>query len=92
MITTTVINIKTDVKVKKQAQKVAADLGLTLSAAINGFLKQIIRDKSISFSLDNEIPSQYLIDSIKEAEDDRKKGDYYSFKSNKEALEFLDKI
>ena len=35
----TVINIKTDIKVKQEAQKIASDLGLTLSGAINGFLK-----------------------------------------------------
>jgi addiction module RelB/DinJ family antitoxin len=34
---TAIINIKTDAKVKKEAQAVASDLGLTLSGAINGF-------------------------------------------------------
>ena len=66
----TVINIKTDIKVKKEAQKVAADLGLSLSGAINGFLRQLIRDKKIIFTLNESEPSEYLKSAIKEAEDD----------------------
>ena len=86
-----VINIKTNPKVKKQAQKVAADLGLTLSGAINGFLKQLIRSKTLILTLDESIPSDYLLSSIKTSELERKRGDIHSFKTNKEALAFLDK-
>jgi DNA-damage-inducible protein J len=85
----TVINIKTDAKVKKEAQKVAADLGLSLSGAINGFLRQLIRDKKIIFTLNEGEPSEYLKSAIKEAEDDRKNGRFYSFKNNREAINFL---
>ena len=85
----TVINIKTDIKVKKEAQKVAADLGLSLSGAINGFLRQLIRDKKIIFTLNESEPSEYLKSAIKEAEDDIKNGRVYSFKNNREAIDFL---
>lgn len=44
------INLKADTKVKKDAQKIAAELGLTLSAVINASLKQFIRTKEIYFS------------------------------------------
>jgi len=88
---TTVINIRTDAKLKSSAQKIAEDLGLSLSALINGFLKHIIKTKKITFSVKEE-PSDYLIKSIKEAEKDWKKGDYYSFKNPKDALMFLDKL
>jgi DNA-damage-inducible protein J len=86
----TVINIKTDVKVKKEAQRIAADLGLSLSGAINGFLKQMIRNKTIIFTL-NEIPSDYLLSSLKESRAERRRGDFHSFKNNKEAIKFLDR-
>ncbi len=86
----TVINIKTDVKVKQEAQKIASDLGLTLSGAINGFLKQLIRDKAILFTLNNK-PSDYLLSSIKESKDQKESGDFYSFKDNQAAVNFLDK-
>jgi DNA-damage-inducible protein J len=86
----TVINIKTEVKVKKEAQKIASDLGLSLSGVINGFLKQMIRNKTVLFTL-NEAPSDYLMSSIKESRAERKKGDFHSFKNNKEAIDFLDR-
>ncbi|MDD4531210.1 MAG: type II toxin-antitoxin system RelB/DinJ family antitoxin [Candidatus Pacebacteria bacterium] len=87
---TAIINIKTDAKVKKEAQRVASDLGLTLSGAINGFLKQLIRDKAFLLTLDEGSPSKYLIDSIEESQKQRRAGDYYTFKDNKEAIEFLE--
>jgi len=88
---TVVINIKTDPKVKKEAKKIASDLGLTLSGTINGFLKQLIRDKSIFFTLDESNPSNYLLSSIEESEKERRQKQHYSFKSNEESLNFLDK-
>jgi len=88
---TAVINIRTDAKLKSSAQKIAEDFGLSLSALINGFLKHLIKTKKITFSVSEE-PSDYLIKSIKEAEEDWKKGNYYSFKNPKDALKFLDKL
>jgi len=88
---TVVINIKTDPNVKKEAKKIASELGLTLSGTINGFLKQFIRNKSIFFTLDESNPSDYLLSSIKESEKERKQKQNHSFKSNAESLNFLDK-
>lgn len=88
---TTVINIKTDLKVKKEAQKITSDLGLSLSGAINGFLKQLIRNKMVLFTLNENNPSDYLLSSIKESMAERKGGDFYSFKNNQEAIKFLDR-
>jgi addiction module RelB/DinJ family antitoxin len=87
----TVINIKTDPKVKKEAKKIASELGLTLSGTINGFLKQFIRNKSIFFTLDESRPSDYLLSSIEESKKERKQKRHYSFKNNEEAVKFLDK-
>ncbi len=86
----TVINIKTDIKVKKEAQKIAADLGLSLSGAINGFLKQLIRNKAVLFTLNEDTPSDYLLSSIKESRNERRAGKFYSFKNNQAAISFLD--
>jgi len=47
----TVINIKTDKEVKKDAQKIASDLGFSLSAVINAYLKQFIRNKEVYFGV-----------------------------------------
>ncbi|MFH1456633.1 MAG: type II toxin-antitoxin system RelB/DinJ family antitoxin [Patescibacteria group bacterium] len=88
---TTIINIKTDPRVKTKAQKTATDLGLTLSSVINGYLKQFVRTKTVHFSLNEENPSPYLLSSLEEAKKDRLEKQHYSFKNNKEALDFLDK-
>jgi addiction module RelB/DinJ family antitoxin len=47
----TVINIKTDKEVKRDAQKIASDLGFSLSAVINAYLKQFVRNKEVYFGV-----------------------------------------
>lgn len=47
----TMINIKTEVDVKKQAKKVADELGLPLGTLINAYLKEFIRTKEARFSI-----------------------------------------
>ena len=89
---TAVINIKTDAKVKAGAQKVASELGFSLSSLINGYLRQLVKTKAINFSLRDEEPSELLIKAIKEAEIERESGNYYSFTKSDDALAFLDKI
>lgn len=69
---TAVLNIKIDPKVKKDAQKVADELGFTLSAIINASLKNLARNKTISFSVLE--PTAYLKKAIRDADVDRKKG------------------
>jgi addiction module RelB/DinJ family antitoxin len=46
----TVINIKTEKEVKINAQKLANEMGLSLSAVINVYLRQLIRTKEFYFS------------------------------------------
>lgn len=45
----TVINIKMDKKLKRDAQKVAKDLGLPLGTIVNHYLRDLVRDKRIVF-------------------------------------------
>ena len=89
---TAVINIKTDPKVKKKAQGIASELGFSLSSLINGYLKQLVKTKTVHFSLVEQEPSEYLKKALKESEDDRKKGRYKSFDSPEGALAFVDRI
>jgi len=86
----TIINIKTDIEVKKEAQKIAADLGLSLSGVINGFLKQLIRNRAVLFTLNEDTPSDYLLSAIKYSRAERKTGKFHSFKNNRAAIDFLD--
>ena len=88
---TAVVNVKVDPQVKKEAQKVAKDLGISLSGVVNGFLRHLIRTKTIHFSLSEE-PSDYLINSLKESREDIKAGRAVSFDDPGKALAFLDKM
>ena len=87
---TTVIQIRTDEKLKADAQKVAEELGFSLSSLIKAFLKNVTKTKSVTFTTSEE-PSPWLIKQLKQAEKNIKNGDYYSFNSPEESLEFLEK-
>ena len=64
----TIINIKTEPEVKESAQKLAAELGLSLSAVINGYLNQFIRNRSVYFSTEHQMSYQLeeLLDVVEE--------------------------
>lgn len=86
---TAVINIKTDPKVKKDVQKMAAQLGFSVSALLNGYLRHFLKTKSVHYSL-NEEPTEYLLKSLRESEEDRLAGRVVSFNNLHEELAFLD--
>ena len=92
---TATIFIKTEPKVKEEAQKTAAELGFSLSGILNAYLRQFIKTKTIAFSakpLLAEIPSDRAVALMKEAEEDFKAGRYISFKSGEEALAYVDSL
>lgn len=86
-----VINVKTDTKTKEQAQKIAEEFGFSLSSLISASLKQIIRDKRINFSLEQEV-SPWLEARIENVERDSKTGkNIKKFKTAKDLFEDLNK-
>ena len=72
-MSTVVINIKTDKNIKTEVQKVANELGISVSALINGYLRQVVRSQKVIFTID-EKPSKDLIEAIRQARKERKKG------------------
>lgn len=88
---TAVINVRVEPTTKRQAKKIADELGLSLSSLIHGFLKNVIRTKSVTFSLSEE-PSEYLIQSLKESQADIKAGRVISFKTWEEEHSYLNKL
>jgi addiction module RelB/DinJ family antitoxin len=87
---TAVIITKTEPEVKRRAQAVVKEFGISLSSLINAYLKQIVRTKKIEFTLDEE-PSEYLKKTIKQALADRKKGKASPvFNTGKEAVKWLE--
>ncbi len=68
-----VVNIKTDFETKQRAKKVAEELGFSLSSLANAYFKTLIKTKAIYFSVNpKEEPSDYMVQALKEAEEDKK--------------------
>lgn len=55
MSDTTVLNVKIDKELKRQAQAVAKNLGLPVSTLVSASLKDIVRRRSITIS-DDDLP------------------------------------
>jgi addiction module RelB/DinJ family antitoxin len=76
MLTQTILNIKTDKKLKAEARRVSEELGVPLSTVINAFLKQFVRDREITFSANHYRPTPYLEKVLTEAQREYEAGDY----------------
>ena len=84
------LNIRTDKALKDQADQIFSELGLTMTAAINIFLRAAIRERGIPFALKLDMPNEVTAAAIEEgrriAADQRVKG-YSSMDDLKAALE-----
>lgn len=85
------ILIKTDPKLKKKAQKAAEDMGISLTSVINRYLRHFVATKSITFTAGDEVPTQYMLDSLKQSEEDVKAGRVITFEMPGEELAYLDR-
>jgi len=85
---TTTIHIKTEIKTRDDAKKVAEEFGFTLTSLVNALLRQIARTRRLALNLE-ENPTPYMIDSLKQSEADVKAGRVTSFQSGQEALEHV---
>lgn len=66
---TSAINIQIDSETKREATKILNELGLSMSTAINLFLRQVIKRDGLPFEVVNSKPSKELLLALKEAED-----------------------
>ncbi len=87
---TAVINFTAEEKTKQEAQRVAQKMGISLSTVLNNYLKYFVRTKKVVFSVDDEVPNKYLANALKQSEEDVKAGRITTFKTGKEALNYLD--
>ena len=67
------IYIRMNPDIKQKAQRVASELGFSLSSLINAYVKQLVKTKRVDFHLDEE-PSEYLLSAMKKARENRKAG------------------
>mgnify|MGYP001612570353 CR=1 FL=1 len=86
-----VINIKTNPEIKIKAQKIAEELGFSLSSLINGYLRHLVKTKAVHFTTSEE-PTQYLIDALKESEEDIKARRILSFENQKDAVNYFERL
>lgn len=63
-------NISIDAETKAKAQELLADLGLDLSTAINVFLRQMVRDNAIPFTISRNEPNALTQAAIENAQND----------------------
>ena len=61
---TSAINIQVDSNVKKEATMVLSELGLSMSSAINLFLKQVVKKNGLPFEVTNVVDKKKILDVV----------------------------
>jgi len=89
---TAAIYIKTEVKTKEQAQKIAKKLGLSLSAIMNRLLKQFIKTKTVILHTNDEIFNEKTRKALEASEADYTSGRYISFNNKKNLDVYLNSV
>ena len=84
-----VINLKTDPKLKKDAQELADKLGVSLSQVLNGALKNFTKTREFRV-VEDYTPSRWLEDILRRSKKNRK--DDISFDNVDDALDYLKKL
>ena len=84
------LNIRTEKEIKEQAERLFNELGLTMTTAINVFLRTAIREHGMPFPLKLDVPNETTAAAIEEgrriAADNTVKG-YSSMDALKAALD-----
>lgn len=60
-------NIKIDRELKQESQALFESFGLSLSTAVNMFLRQSVREQAIPFRIGNPIPNAETVKAIEDA-------------------------
>ena len=81
-------SIKIDPALKEESQALFESFGLSLSAAINMFLRQAVREQAIPFRVGNPLPNYETLQAIENAR--RGIGVSRGFSSVSELMEDLD--
>ena len=67
MATSTMIHVRIDEKIKKEATETLEDMGLSLSDAVRVFLKRVVADKQLPFEL--KVPNSTTRRAMEEADE-----------------------
>ena len=66
MTTTTNLNIRTDKEIKDAAEQIFNELGISMTTAVNMFLRQTIRTNGIPFELKLNTPNAVTLAAVEE--------------------------
>ena len=76
------VTIRMDENMKRQADELFSDFGMSLSGAITVFLKQSLREQVIPFQIGRDMPNRETLEAIEEVKrlkNDPHKKTYNSF-------------
>ena len=62
------LTIRIDKDLKAKAEELFSDLGLSLSAAFNIFIKQALREQGIPFTISRDIPNNETLQAIEDVQ------------------------
>ena len=90
-MSTALINVRLETELKEKAEELFAELGLSMTAAINIFLRQAVRSRSIPFDITlNSVPNEETMAAIREAIKVAHDPKAKTYKSARELFEDLD--
>ncbi|MBO4491754.1 MAG: type II toxin-antitoxin system RelB/DinJ family antitoxin [Lentisphaeria bacterium] len=78
---TTTVSFRTDAELRKNADLFFETVGMTMSTAINLYLRKIVMEQRIPFEISVPVMSRESIDALKEAEELKKPGVGKAFKN-----------
>ena len=81
------VTMRVDEELKKQADSLFADLGMSLSTAFNIFLRQSVREQQIPFRIARQMPNALTLAAMEDAENGEEL--YGPFDSVAEMMEAL---
>ncbi len=62
------INIRMDEDLKRQFEACCADMGMTMTTAINVFARKVVRENRIPFEIGGDVPNAETVEAIKEVQ------------------------
>ena len=80
------VTFRVDEDVKKQADALFADLGMSLSTALNVFLRQSLREQGLPFEVSRNVPNDATLAAMDDAEQGKLYGPFDTVEDLMEAL------
>jgi len=86
MAKTASLNIRIDPETKKSAEELFADFGITITDAVNMFLKKALMEDGLPFAVNKKRYSAEFEAAIQECEDMLASGKYKTYTSTQEMM------